>query len=170
MLRKIFHVTGSKRSQETATIVLHIVFEDQYHIYEASDPFGNLRKSKSKNHKASNKDLISVTDQNYKRDETKNIKHITPIKTLPVHLIENSISNDQGSLPKSTKNKNIGQVKIDPRRHSNDNAREYDSRKFVFIKVKNQHQYDLNPKLIKFFLAEMLKDQNNRAKLAQMNK
>lgn len=33
-LKKIFHVVGSKKSQETATIILHIVFKAQYHMYE----------------------------------------------------------------------------------------------------------------------------------------
>lgn len=35
--------------------------------------------------------------------------------------------------------------------------------------MKDKHQYDLNPKVIKFFLAEMLKDQRNRNKLCMIN-
>lgn len=44
------------------------------------------------------------------------------------------------------------------------------SQNYVFIRVNNRHQYNMNPKLIKFFLAEVLKEQKNRAKLFLINK
>ena len=46
----------------------------------------------------------------------------------------------------------------------------FENQKYVFIKVKDKHQYDLNPKLVKFFLSEMLKEEKNRAKLYSINK
>ena len=48
-------------------------------------------------------------------------------------------------------------------------SKSLESQKFVFIKVKDKHQYDLNPKVLKFFLTELLKDQKNRDKLRMIN-
>lgn len=56
-LRKIFHIGSNKTSKERPTIILHIVFEDQYQMYEEStSPFGSRKKSM--NHKkGKNSDL-----------------------------------------------------------------------------------------------------------------
>lgn len=47
--------------------------------------------------------------------------------------------------------------------------RSNDTQKFVFIRVKERHEYDLNPKLIKFFLSEVLKEEKYKAKLYNMS-
>lgn len=60
-------------------------------------------------------------------------------------------------------------AKFEPGHRDNDMSKDLEKQNFVFIKVKDKHQYDLNPKVLKFFLHEMLKDEKNRNKLSTIN-
>ena len=60
-LRKIFHIGKAKINKDMPTIILHIVFKDQYHLYETENPFGQKKKETSKN-KNSNSDLMNLND------------------------------------------------------------------------------------------------------------
>ena len=171
MLKKIFHVGGSKNSQETATIILHIVFKDQYHIYEPKDPFGFSKNSNTKM-KMKNQDLVHVSDKNYqKRDSNENnmLRHVTPLKLVPAQFTERTSSLDKKLFPRSTQSNSVKPNRFHSRNRNNGMTGGKQSQQFVFIKVKDRYQYDLNPKLLKIFLSELLKDQTNRAKLLKIN-
>ena len=168
-LRKIFRMKPSKHSTDLPTIILHIVFEEQYHVYEAnSSPFSYKKSLPTKpkpfkdieplnsdlnqlntydNTHAKNSPKGVIGSDNGLTDEpstTRHRKRLSKGNTLTSH----KTSYDQ---PQTTK---LGHL---------------DPQKFVFIRVKNKHEYEMNPKLIKFFIAEMLKDERNRAKLHNMS-
>lgn len=64
-LNKIFHVVGSKLAKDTATIILNIVFADQYHLYDTTnEPFAHMRRT-SGHSRAGNRDLYSIKDSYY---------------------------------------------------------------------------------------------------------
>lgn len=72
-------------------------------------------------------------------------------------------------MPRSTNNSSMKNAKFKPGHRDNDMSKDLEKQNFVFIKVKDRHQYDLNPKVLKFFLHEMLKDEKNRNKLGMIN-
>jgi hypothetical protein len=112
---------------------LHVVFEDQYSLYEPKNPFQDARRG-TLDDAATNK---NGDDRESWMDDA-SLERTGEIKSKHMHKTKKSFLNN--------------------------------SQNYVFIKVNNRHQYDMNPKLIKFFLAEVLKEQKNRAKLFLINK
>lgn len=77
-LNKIFHVVGSKLARDTATIILNIVFADQYHLYDPSnEPFSHMRRT-SGHSRAGNQILNGIKDSYYQNStiESTDKKHI----------------------------------------------------------------------------------------------
>ena len=176
-LKKIFLIGNSKTTKELPTIILHIVFEDQFHLYENDGtPFGGNRRESTKT-RESNSDIGFANGElspTHTYEKTKTM-HETQYPSSIIHLnrtAEHVSTIDEDTMSKSAhrpdpKTKTF----YNPKKQSvGDIAKRLETQKFVFIKVKDRHQYDLNPKLIKFFLAELLKDAKNRARLAMMNR
>ncbi|CAI2366460.1 unnamed protein product [Moneuplotes crassus] len=172
MLNKIFHVYGSKKTQETATIILHIVFKEQYHIYEEKSPFGLAKQSSGRRSHFQNIDVANYSSKGMNRDSLKNskkIKSITPVKNIHSKVTKTSCSVETKPSFFRAENQSVRPPKSISRNKSK-GALGYDSQNYVFIKTKDRHHYDLNPKLLKFFLSEMLKDNHNKVKLYQIQK
>ena len=147
-----------------ATIILHIVFKDQYHLYETENPFGSRKKDLNKN-KLSNSNLTNLNEDINGLNTFYQENKILRIETSPsaLNLLSNKANTEMGMYQNTVTNFN-------PTPATKQKEINFDNQKYVFIKVKDRHQYDLNPKLIKFFIAEMLKDERNRVKLFNINK
>ena len=63
-LKKIFHVKNSKTSFEKPSIILHIVFEDQYYLYDdKKSPFSSQKKKTQIKPKINNNDLDMLAEK-----------------------------------------------------------------------------------------------------------